>query len=573
MAEMELSGLIAAYRSGRISRREFMTRALALGLSMPAIAATLAACAPAREKTPPPPGQASPTPAAQAPTALEPRTGGILREGYDLDFSRLDPINTNWYDPAFFAIYEALITNDPDGNFVPQLAEKWAFSDDGLSVTFTLREGAKFHSGRPLDALAVKEVFDTIQDPESGSPLRILFDPVEGTEAPDSRTIVLKLKHPYFEVLNVVKTGYWRIVNIQKRKELGQEYGQREVDGSGPFLFEEWVPGSHVSVKRWEDYPGSITPYFQNKGKAYLDGIRWIAILEGAQRAVQIENNEIDTLHAPLFQDVPRLQQNPDLNVIVLKEWSGYILNLNFERTDLDFHELKMRQAISHAIDRQAIVKTLLFGQGEPLYGPITSADKYYTPEVEQYNQFDLARAKQLVQELGWAPGSDGILTKNGQRLEFSLVIQAESFNRDLASAIQAQLRDLGMDVKVEALDRGSYFNKLASGADSSIFFYLWPVPIDVVILFVSSKTIPAPNWSRARIPEVDEAVQAWQTAANEDQLRAAGQQFQLAIVKNLPIVPLVNRNNIWVHRKHVHGWLPHQWNLYPYYNDVWLEQ
>ena len=81
----------------------------------------------------------------------------------------------------------------------------------------------------------------------------------------------------------------------------------------GNLLFQEWVPGSHTSVTRWEEYPGSIVPYFENKGKAYLDGIRWEAILEGAQRAVRIENGEIDTLRNPLLQDVARLEQNPDL--------------------------------------------------------------------------------------------------------------------------------------------------------------------------------------------------------------------------------------------------------------------
>lgn len=555
--QTSLDDLLRDYRARRLTRRAFMLRATAIGLSTSAVASLLAD-----------------TTASAAPAARqEGEPGGTLREGYDLDFSRMDPINTNWYDPGFFALYDALITTDPDSNLVPQLAEQWEISADGKTVSFTLRTGVTFHSGRPLTAQAIKEVFDDIKDPNSGSPLGpALFAPVDSIAAPDERTVVLTMAHPYFEVLNVVKTGYWRIVNMETRDRLGETYGQQEIDGSGPFTFEEWVPGSHVSVKRWDDYPGSIVPYIENKGTAYLDGIRWEAILEAAQRAIRIENGEIDTLHAPAFQDVQRLQENSDLNVISLKEWSGYNFGLNFDRTDLDFHELKMRQAVSHAINRQAIADALLFGQGEPLYGPITSADKHYTPEVEQYNQFDLEQAKTLVAELGWTPGDDGILTKNGTRLSFNLVLQAESFNRELGTALQGQLKELGMDVVVQAFDRGTYFNELSAGTDSHLFFYLWPVPIDVVILFVGTKTIPRPNWSHASISEVDEAIAAWQSAANEDDLAAAGAQFQLAIAKNLPTIPVVNRNNIWVNRKNVHGWMPHQWNLYPYYNDVWLE-
>ena len=317
-------------------------------------------------------------------------------------------------------------------------------------------------------------------------------------------------------------------------------------------------------MTRWEDYPGSIVPYFTNKGKAYLDGIRWEAILEAAQRAVRIENAEIDTLRNPALQDVARLETNPDLSVSNFSEPSGYIMSTNFERTDLDFHELSMRQAISHAIDRQAIVTALLADLGSPLYGPITPADVYYDPAVEEFNQFDLEQAKSMVAELGWTPGDDGILTKNGVRHAFSLVVQAESFNRDLASVLQASLAELGMEVTIEALDLGAYFAKITEGADSSLFYYLWPVPIDVVSLFVGSGTIPAPNWSRAKLPDVDAALEAWKQAANAEELAAAGNQFQLVIAEQLPTIPLVVRNSIWVSRPNVHGWLPHQYDIYP---------
>jgi peptide/nickel transport system substrate-binding protein len=550
-----ISGVINAYREQRLSRRQVLAMAAAAGISATALNQALTQSAAAR-------------PAAQD----EPVVGGTLREGYDLDFSRLDPVATSWYDPAFHALYDSLLIDAPDGSLQPNLAESWEVSEDGTSVTFTLREGAKFHSGRDLTAAAVKEVYEAIQDPANGSPLSTLFSPVESIEAPDDRTVVLTMAHPYYEVLNVVKTGYWAMANIETRTAEAEAYGQSAVDGTGPFLFEEWVPGSHTTVTRWDEYPGSIVPYFTNKGTAYLDGIRWEAILEGAQRGIKIENGEIDTLRNPLLQDVARLEQNPDLSVSSFSEPSGYIMSTNFERTDLDFHEMAMRQAISHGIDRQSIVTALLANLGSPLYGPITPADIYYDPTVEEYNTFDLEKAKALVAELGWAPGDDGILAKNGVRMAFSLVVQAESFNRDLASVLQASLAELGMEVTVEALDRGSYFGRIEEGVDSTLFYYLWPVPIDVVILFVGSATIPAPNWSRAKVPAVDEAIEAWKQAANAEELRAAGNKFQVAIAESLPTIPLVVRNSVWVSRPNVHGWLPHQYDIYPHYNDVWID-
>jgi len=546
---------LAGYRAGRLSRRDLLIRSAALGVTATALGQLLAR-------------EATAAPLAQD----EPVVGGTLREGYDLDFSKLDPVNTDWYDPPFHALYDSLMIDAPDGTLQPNLAESWEVSEDGKSVTFVLREGALFHSGRPVTAEAVKEDYEAVMDPANASPLASLFTPVESIEATDERTLVLTMKHPYYEVINVVKTGFWAIANIETRNELAEQYGQSGVDGTGPFLFGEWVPGSHVSVTRWDNYPGSIVPYFSNKGKAYLDGIRWEAILEAAQRAVRIENAELDTLRNPALQDVARLETNPDLSVSSFSEPSGYILNTNFERTDLDFHEQSMRQAISHAIDRQAIVTALLADLGSPLYGPITPADVFYNPAVEEFNKFDLELAKSMVAELGWTPGDDGILTKNGVRHAFSLVVRTESFIRDLASVLQASLAELGMEVTIEALDVGAYFDKLTTGADSSLFYYLWTVPIDVVSLFVSSGTIPAPNWSRAKLPDVDAALEAWKQAANEEELAAAGNQFQLVIAEQLPTIPLVVQNSIWVSRPNVHGWLPHQYDIYPHYNDVWLD-
>ncbi len=550
--------LLEGYRDGALSRRDLLVRAAALGMSATTLGHLLAR-------------EAAAAPAAQD----EPVVGGTLREGYDLDFSKLDPVNTNWYDPAFHALYDSLLIDAPDGSLQPNLAESWEVSEDGTQVTFTLKEGGMFHSGRPLTAEAVKEVYEAIQDPANASPLATLFSPVESIEAVDDLTLTLTMAHPYYEVLNVIKTGYWAIANIETRTELAETYGQAGVDGTGPFLFQEWVPGSHTSVTRWDDYPGSIVPYFTNKGTAYLDGIRWSAILEGAQRATRIENGEIDTLRNPLLQDVARLQQNPDLTVSTFSEPSGYIFSPNVQREELDFHELAMRQAMSHAIDRPAIVTALLSDLGSPLYGPITPADVYYNPAVEEYNQFDLEQARALVAELGWEPGDDGILTKNGVRLAFTLTVDSESFSQVLGSVIQASLAELGMEVTVESLDRGGFFGKLNSeeGADSSLFYYLWPVPIDIVILFVGTDTIGGSNWGRASIPEVDAAIEAWKQAANAEELQAAGDQFQLVIAENLPTIPLVVRNSVWVSRPNVHGWLPHQYDIYPHYNDVWLSQ
>ena len=384
----EFESLVGDLENDQISRRQFVRRAAALGLSLPAISGVLAST-----------GVAATSRKTGTAAGSAPRVGGTLREGYDLDFSRMDPINTSWYDPGFFALYEAVITLDQHARFVPQLAQKWSVSPNGKVWTLTIRKGAKFQSGAPVTAASVAAVYNAIVNPKSGSPQLAMWAPVTKSVATSPTTLKIHLKHPYANLPNVIATGYSRIVNMATRSKLGVDYGKKVIDGSGPFTFVDWVPGDHVSVKRWEAYPGSITPFFKNKGKAYLDGINWKYIQEAASRALAIENGELDALHGPAPQDIARLKSNGNLVVTQLGEESVWFMGLNFER--LEFGDVRVRQAVSHAIDRDAIVKKLVFGYGTPAFGPLPTSDPTYYKGVTKFNQFDPAKSKALMSGSG----------------------------------------------------------------------------------------------------------------------------------------------------------------------------
>jgi len=172
----------------------------------------------------------------------------------------------------------------------------------------------------------------------------------------------------------------------------------------------------------------------------------------------------------------------------------------------------------------------------------------------------------------GWTAGSDGILAKGGNKFSFELAVTNESFSTQLASVLQAALKDIGMDVKVNAYDRATHFSKLGSGVDSFTFKYLWPNPYDVYIVLTASSAIPIPNWEHAKIPALDAAHAKFQSARTPAQLLAASRNGQMVGAEQLPFVPIFTPSNVWVNTKKVHGYLPLPWNLYPYYNDVWLE-
>ena len=427
--------LVDDYRHARVSRREVMKRATALGISLPAIAGMLAVASPVAAQS---------TPAAGAGTP-----GGTLREGYDLDFSRMDPINTSWYDPGFYRPLRARDHARPRRQVrAADRREVGGLGDDGKHLDAARSApGCKFHSG--ARSMPPRSRPSTTRSRTRSRPVAAGLALRPGREqsvAPDAdRRSCSTLKHPYADIFNVISTGYWAIVNMadprassadRVRQAEYRRHPARSPSSSGCRAAMSTSSAGTITRAR-------SSPYFENKGKAYLDGIHWTTILEAAARDSQIENSEIDTVHAPAFQDVARLKSNGNLNLTRLKEWSGYILGLNFDRTQFDFQDVKMRQAVSHGAStgRRSSMRSL-FGEGEPLYGPITVGRSLLHDGCRAVQPVRPGEVKSLVARLGWMAGSATARSRRTARSSTSsFVVQAESFNQQIGQVIQDQLK------------------------------------------------------------------------------------------------------------------------------------
>ena len=377
--------------------------------------------------------------------------------------------------------------------------------------------------------------------------------------------------HPYADFPYVLNNGYSAIYNVKTRQTLKANYGVKGTDGTGPFTLKEFVPGSHVTVKRWEKYPGTILPFLTNKRKPYLDAIRWEVLLEPATRAKEIEAGNIDTLRGPAPQDVDRLKHNDKLAVIEFQEPAMYQLGVNFRRKDLGFDDVRVRQGrIVHRFialassawstagvaglegGDQALEPPLLFRLVAPGY-EIGAGPLWRLPEAQR-------------------PGAGGIRQKNGKRLSFKVIIEQDATEALVAQAVQQMLKAIGIDMSF--VQHGAdYYEVVLKGAVAYMVKQLWTNVFDASLLWASSQYF-APaccNVTYIKIPELDKAFYDWQHARSESQLRAASQRAQMISAKQLPFIPIVTPHVVWVHSKKVHGWLPTQSNLYPFYNDVWI--
>lgn len=559
--------LLTSYEEGALSRRTFFQAATRLGLSASAAAAMLSQVACGSSD-----GGAATTGGVPSDDAgLTPRPGGTLIEGYDRTFSPVTTVNAAWVDPTQDAMLESLLTRDPDGRLVPKLVESWEVSPDAKTWTFKLRDGLVFHSGARVTAEKVATDLNIDRGRDGQHPY--WYTQVQSIRAGPGNTVVVTCSRPFATLGDLYVQQFSNIYNADTVKKAGDGYGTKVVDGTGPFQLTSFDPQKGVTAKRFEQYAGTSVPFFQNKGKAHLDGIRWVPIVEAANRANEVSTGNVHVVKNPLFTDVEGLKANKDLVVIEQEEAGFLVLGLNFDKRDLGFSDVRVRQAISHAIDREAIVRTVLFGHGTAVNGPFPKSYKWYEPGVERFNGFDPEKAAALLAQAGWSKDGDGVFAKGGKRLEFSILNNSNAIGNQVGDAIVGMLARVGIAVKMQNLETGAYFQQLGSGPDAYFFNALWVDFPRIYQVLSDSRFAPAPNWAHASVPAVDAAMDTWTFAASEQEMEAAARTIQLTIAEQVPVLTVYVPHVVWVHSKKLHGYRPiNPQSLYPAYNDMWLE-
>ncbi len=555
--DQSVGGLLRAYDEGHLSRRDVLQRAALLGVSASAVGSLLATAGPAAA-------------ASRASAATTPRRGGTLIEGYDRPFSPITTVNAAWVDPTQDALLEGLVSADPTGKLVPKIAESWKVSKDAKVWTFTIRKGLRFHSGAPVTVAKVVEDLNLDRGKAGQHPY--WYSQVVSIKAGPGNTVVVRCNKPFASLGELYRQQFSNIYNAATAKKNPKGYGTRVVDGTGPFQLTSFVADKAVTAKRFEKYAGSVVPWYKNKGKAYLDGIKWVPIVEAANRGNEVASGGVHVTKNPLPSDIAGLKANKDLVVIEQEEAGGLVFGLNFEK--LGFADLRVRQAISHAIDRQAIVKAILQGHGTATFGPFPTSYKWYDKGVEKFNQFDTAKAESLLDAAGWVKGSGGTRAKAGQELSFTIVNQTDTVRNQVGDAVVQMLSKIGVKATMQNLEPGAYFQALGGGADAYFFPWIWASFPRIAQVLSASQFIPAPNWAHAKVDAVDAAMDLWSFAANDKQLEAAARKIQLVCAENLPVMTLYVPHVVWVHSKKLQGFTPtNPTNFYPFYNDMWLSK
>ena len=348
------------------------------------------------------------------------------------------------------ALADSLVDADPDtGEILPWLASAWEIDEDGLTYTFTLREGITFSDGTALDAAAVKTNLDQsaqqVVDGE-GWYYQGLFDDYVGAEATDELELVVTFSRPNPSFLPTLATGQLAILAPSSFDLSYEQRDNGEFIGSGSFVLESYTPNEGIVLARREDYAwpsGAAT----HEGAPSIERITISFVDEQSVRESALQAGETDLAQNPTTQVADQLEAEG--NGLIFRAQSGIPYSLVLNLTDPALQDIAVRRALSRAIDRQAIFEGVT-GARQPASTSVLTPSTTGYADVSQHLVHDLDEANTLLDEAGWTAGDDGIRVKDGQRLTFELILWWEPQEvSDALQLLKEQVAGAGIEITV----------------------------------------------------------------------------------------------------------------------------
>ena len=348
----------------------------------------------------------------------------------------LDPAepqnNSSFSHEVLLAIYDTLIQLKADGTPIPGLAESWTRNADLTDITLTLRAGARFHDGTPVDAAAVKRNLErsAALGKRAGNTVQETMALIDAIETPDTRTVRLKLKAPSGQIEYWLAANPGMMVSPAALGDAGAMGNGIKGVGAGPYQLRQFEPNVRTTMTRYETYwggtagrPAAFEHHYVPDGRARLNALR-----SGQANIALIEPRQIAEA------------KQAGLTVQINEKNAFWTIYPNTKKAHLD--DIRVRRAIMHALDRDALAEALGFGAARPTQQFFASLSPYFVPELQTRYNYDPAKAKALLAEAGFKDG-----------LDMSFLLLNTSEYRQLAEAVQAQLAEVNIRAKFDVVD------------------------------------------------------------------------------------------------------------------------
>jgi peptide/nickel transport system substrate-binding protein len=459
---------------------------------------------------------------------LAKKRGGTLTVGMPNDWNTFDPHNLSFANFTLQQnLYDTLIRYDQSLKPLPGLAERWTVAPDGQSVTLQLRKGVKFHSGKDLVAGDVVKNFEKAADKDRGSNMLPAVANVAGVTAPDAGTVVIQFKKVSPEITDLLQA--MAIIEPAAMDAL-----KNRGAGTGPFKFVEWVPGDHTTLERNAAYWGAPAPW--------VDRVVFKVFSDSDAMVAALQSGICDLVVSLPPKDVARLSREFNL----VRGHPGaltYELRVNGAKPPFDRKEA--RQALLYAMDRKAVVETVLFGVSQPAVLPFSRASAAYDPSALQKYAFDLKRAKELLDKAGVRSGKAELLALP-QFPELPAIGQI----------IKADLAKIGFEVDLVILDSTQYYKRVLGGEFQLATSFSgntqkYPTRVGLNSIY---RTANNPVWGNNVPKAYVDAMSEANGTIDPARQKAAFAKLNAAILDEAWVVSIAYRQSVFGLAKHVDG-------------------
>ena len=352
-------------------------------------------------------------------------------------------------------VFEGLTRFMGDGSVVPGLAESWEISEDGLTYTFKLREGVTFHDGTTMDAEDVKFTLDRINAEDSANAQKALYAAISQVNVIDPQTVEVKLSEPNGNMLFNLAWGDAVIVAPETVEAIKQT-----PIGTGAFKFENWNQGDKITLTRNDDYWGEAPALASATFKFISDPTAAFA-------SVMAEDVDVFT-GFPAPENIPQFEADPRFQVLIGSTEGETILSINNKREPFD--NVKVREAVAHAIYRQAIIDGAMFGYGTPIGTHFAPHNPDYV-DLAEMSSYDPEKSKALLAEAGFPDG-----------FETTLHLPPPSYARRGGEIIAAQLAEVGIKAQITNVEWAQWLETVFKGKDFGLSIVSHTEPMDINI-------------------------------------------------------------------------------------------
>ncbi len=465
---------------------------------------------------------------------------------------------------------DTLLTKDLTGAYADGLAASWEASDDGLTWTFTLKEGILFQDGTPVDAAAVRASIERAVDPETQSPIAgSLFEPVQNIQVIDALTLALTLDEPFSPFLDNLTDPRGSIVNVAAAEAAGADFGRAPVL-TGPWRVTGWASGDSITLERNPDYAWG--PSYTSGGAPTIEQLVFRPIPESATQVAAFEAGEVQVIQTFPPTDVERFQ-NDERFVLESFLRKGVGLFMEFNTTAEPFTDETVRTAMNHAIDPSVLVQVALRGLGQEAHGVLPPSIWGYWDGMPEYDQaFDPERALELFAEAGWTRDGDGPLVKDGEPFTFTLfTAPIDTWTRS-AQIVQGMLAELGIEMEIQTYEFGTLLERFRAAEHQAGFMgYTYTNP-DIVHLWFHSSNIGS-GLAHSHFPsdELDALIERSRTETDPDSRLEIYAEIQRFISDRALWVPLWTNDNYIAVSADIDGSLVHP-DGFLLMNDATLE-